>query len=73
MWSKQNKFSTAFCSSLLSHTQAEHAAGAWLLLAQVARCTPNLPLGPVLQAWDHMIRWVLVRPGLGPHDQVGTG
>ncbi|CAL8334207.1 unnamed protein product [Lota lota] len=55
MWSKQNKFSTSFCSSLLSHTEAEHAAGAWLLLAQVARCTPHLPLTPVLQAWDHML------------------
>ncbi|XP_059903948.1 condensin-2 complex subunit D3 [Gadus macrocephalus] len=55
VWSKQNKFSKSFCSSLLSHTEAEHAGGAWLLLSQVARCTPNLPLTPVLQAWDHML------------------
>ncbi|KAJ3614271.1 hypothetical protein NHX12_017845 [Muraenolepis orangiensis] len=55
VWFQQNKFSMSFCSNLLSHTKSDHAAGAWMLLANVASCTPNLPLKPVIQAWDHMV------------------
>ncbi|KAG7256053.1 hypothetical protein CRUP_007976 [Coryphaenoides rupestris] len=54
VWSPQNKFSSSFCAGLLSHTSSEHGPGAWLLLSHVARCTPNLPLTPVLDAWDTM-------------------
>ncbi|XP_071370870.1 condensin-2 complex subunit D3, partial [Centroberyx affinis] len=56
VWSKQNKFSPALVSGLISHTEAEHAAGAWLLLSKVVGSSPKLSCGKILDAWDHMLR-----------------
>lgn len=57
IWSKQNKFTPTFIRNLISHTEAEHAAGAWLLLSKVVASSPKLPYGNILDAWDKMIRW----------------
>uniref|UniRef100_A0A8C7JL56 Condensin-2 complex subunit D3 n=1 Tax=Oncorhynchus kisutch TaxID=8019 RepID=A0A8C7JL56_ONCKI len=54
MWSKQNKFTAAFINNLISHTEAEHAAGAWLLLSKVASSCPRLDYGKILDAWDDL-------------------
>ncbi|XP_015236877.1 PREDICTED: condensin-2 complex subunit D3 isoform X1 [Cyprinodon variegatus] len=56
IWSKQNKFSPAFISSLVSHTQTDHAAGAWLLLSKAVSSVSRVPHGQILDAWDTMIR-----------------
>uniref|UniRef100_UPI003AAC27D5 condensin-2 complex subunit D3 n=1 Tax=Centroberyx gerrardi TaxID=166262 RepID=UPI003AAC27D5 len=56
IWSKQNKFTPALVSSLISHTEAEHAAGAWLLLSKVVGSSPKLSCGKILDAWDRMLR-----------------
>uniref|UniRef100_A0A8C7K146 Non-SMC condensin II complex, subunit D3 n=1 Tax=Oncorhynchus kisutch TaxID=8019 RepID=A0A8C7K146_ONCKI len=56
MWSKQNKFTAAFINNLISHTEAEHAAGAWLLLSKVASSCPRLDYGKILDAWDDLVR-----------------
>uniref|UniRef100_A0A3Q3WCI5 Condensin-2 complex subunit D3 n=1 Tax=Mola mola TaxID=94237 RepID=A0A3Q3WCI5_MOLML len=55
IWSKQNKFTPTFITNLISHTEAEHAAGAWLLLSKVVASSPKLPYGNILDAWDNMI------------------
>lgn len=55
IWSKQNKFTPALVNSLISHTEASHAAGAWLLLSKVVTSSPKLPFGKILDAWDNMM------------------
>ncbi|XP_029031397.1 condensin-2 complex subunit D3 isoform X2 [Betta splendens] len=55
IWSKQNKFTPTFINNLVSHTEAEHAAGAWLLLSKVVASSPRLAYGKILDAWDQMI------------------
>ncbi|XP_056250604.1 condensin-2 complex subunit D3 [Seriola aureovittata] len=55
IWSKQNKFTPRFITILISHTEAEHAAGAWLLLSKVVASSPKLPYSKILDAWDSMV------------------
>lgn len=57
IWSKQNKFTPTFITNLISHTDAEHSAGAWLLLSNVVDLCPAVPYGKILDAWDNMMRW----------------
>uniref|UniRef100_A0A8C2X0W0 Non-SMC condensin II complex, subunit D3 n=1 Tax=Cyclopterus lumpus TaxID=8103 RepID=A0A8C2X0W0_CYCLU len=52
IWSKQNKFTQTLIANLMSHTEADHAAGAWLLLSKVVPSSPRLPYGKILDAWD---------------------
>uniref|UniRef100_A0A3Q1H262 Condensin-2 complex subunit D3 n=1 Tax=Acanthochromis polyacanthus TaxID=80966 RepID=A0A3Q1H262_9TELE len=54
MWSKQNKFTSAFVTNLVSHTEADHAAGAWLLLSKVVTSSHKVPYGKILDTWDTM-------------------
>lgn len=42
---------------MISHTDAEHAAGAWLLLSKVAALSATMPYSKILDAFDTMIRW----------------
>ncbi|KAL4608684.1 condensin-2 complex subunit D3 [Arapaima gigas] len=56
IWSKQKKLSAAFVNSLISHTVAEHAPAAWLLLSKVAGCYPQLNYSKILDAWAEMVR-----------------
>ncbi|KAM4603913.1 condensin-2 complex subunit D3 [Polymixia lowei] len=54
VWSKQNRFTPRFVTNLVSHTETEHAAAAWMLLSKVAGCCPTMPCSKILEAWDHM-------------------
>eukprot|EP00066_Takifugu_rubripes_P012190 XP_011601456.1 PREDICTED: condensin-2 complex subunit D3 [Takifugu rubripes] len=54
IWSKQNRFTPAFLANLISHTEAEHAAGAWLLLSVVVPSSPKIRFDKILEAWDNM-------------------
>ncbi|KAJ8347580.1 hypothetical protein SKAU_G00261690 [Synaphobranchus kaupii] len=56
IWSKQKKFSSSFVNNLISHTEAEHAPAAWLLLSKVAGSSPRLDYSRILDAWDEMVR-----------------
>ncbi|MEQ2288047.1 hypothetical protein AMECASPLE_018971 [Ameca splendens] len=56
IWSKENKFSPTFISNLISHTETDHAAGAWLLLSKVVTSVSKVPYGKILDAWDTMVR-----------------
>ncbi|XP_060896813.1 condensin-2 complex subunit D3 [Labrus mixtus] len=55
IWSKQNMFTPTFITNLISHTEADHAAGAWLLLSKVVTSSSKLPYGKILDAWNNMI------------------
>ncbi|KAE8280284.1 Condensin-2 complex subunit D3 Non-SMC condensin II complex subunit D3 [Larimichthys crocea] len=55
LWSKQKKFTPTFITNLISHTEADHGAGAWLLLSKVAASSSKLPYEKILGAWDNMI------------------
>ncbi|KAM7385039.1 hypothetical protein PAMP_001138 [Pampus punctatissimus] len=55
IWSKQNKFTQMFITNLISHTESDHAAGAWLLLSKVVTSFSRLPYDKILDAWDSMV------------------
>ncbi|XP_010790255.1 condensin-2 complex subunit D3-like, partial [Notothenia coriiceps] len=55
IWSKQNMVTQTFITNLISHTEAEHASGAWLLLSKVIASASRLPYEKILDAWDTMI------------------
>ncbi|XP_070772267.1 condensin-2 complex subunit D3 [Enoplosus armatus] len=55
IWSKQSKFTQTFITNLISHTEADHATGAWLLLSKVVASSPRLPYSKILDAWDSMV------------------
>uniref|UniRef100_A0A671K990 Condensin-2 complex subunit D3 n=1 Tax=Sinocyclocheilus anshuiensis TaxID=1608454 RepID=A0A671K990_9TELE len=56
VWAPQQKFTPAFVNGLLSHTDGERAAAAWLLLDKIASCSPKLNYGTVLDTWENTIR-----------------
>ncbi|XP_065110750.1 condensin-2 complex subunit D3 isoform X2 [Paramisgurnus dabryanus] len=55
VWSPQQKFTPAFVNGLLSHTEGERAAAAWLLLAKIASCSPKLNYSTVLETWEKTV------------------
>ncbi|XP_077437958.1 condensin-2 complex subunit D3 [Vanacampus margaritifer] len=55
IWTKQNKFTATFITNLFSHTEADHSAGAWLLLCKVVAASPKIPYEKLMDAWDNMV------------------
>ncbi|XP_075902222.1 condensin-2 complex subunit D3 isoform X3 [Nelusetta ayraudi] len=55
VWSKKNSLTSRFIANLISHTDAEHATGAWLLLSKVASLSAELPCSKILDAFDGVI------------------
>uniref|UniRef100_A0AAQ6IKW9 Condensin-2 complex subunit D3 n=1 Tax=Anabas testudineus TaxID=64144 RepID=A0AAQ6IKW9_ANATE len=55
IWAKQKKFTPTFINHLISHTETDHSAGAWLLLSKVVASSPRLAYDKILDAWDHMV------------------
>ncbi|XP_053126164.1 condensin-2 complex subunit D3 isoform X2 [Hemicordylus capensis] len=56
IWSKRDKFSTTFVNSVVSHTETDRAAPAWMLLAKVAGSSPRLDYSKIIDAWDSTSR-----------------
>lgn len=56
VWAPQQKFTPTFVNNLLSHTEGERAAAAWLLLAKIASGSPKLNYGTILDTWENTIR-----------------
>ncbi|KAJ7305016.1 hypothetical protein JRQ81_010780 [Phrynocephalus forsythii] len=56
LWSKQDRFSSSFVNSVVSHTGTERAVPAWMLLAKVARSSPKLDYSKIIDAWDRLDR-----------------
>uniref|UniRef100_A0A8D2LJH3 Non-SMC condensin II complex subunit D3 n=1 Tax=Varanus komodoensis TaxID=61221 RepID=A0A8D2LJH3_VARKO len=53
---KKGKFSSSFVNSILSHTETERAAPAWMLLAKVAGSSPKLDYSKIIDAWNSIRR-----------------
>lgn len=56
IWSKKNALTSRFITNLISHTEAEHATGAWLLLSKVASLSTDLPCNKILDAFQAVVR-----------------
>ncbi|XP_009585564.1 PREDICTED: condensin-2 complex subunit D3, partial [Fulmarus glacialis] len=56
MWSRQNKFTSAFINNVMSHVETEHAVPAWMLLAKVAGSSPKLDYSKIIESWDSVSR-----------------
>ncbi|XP_053547485.1 condensin-2 complex subunit D3 [Bombina bombina] len=56
LWSKQDKFTSTLINNLISHTEAEHSAPAWMVLAKVAGSCPKLDYTKILNSWDSVSR-----------------
>ncbi|XP_030643580.1 condensin-2 complex subunit D3 [Chanos chanos] len=54
--SQQKKFASVFFNNLISHTDTQRVAGAWLLLSKIVGSAPKFNFGDLLDAWDDMIR-----------------
>uniref|UniRef100_A0A672MDN0 Condensin-2 complex subunit D3 n=1 Tax=Sinocyclocheilus grahami TaxID=75366 RepID=A0A672MDN0_SINGR len=67
VWAPQQKFTPAFVNGLLSHTEGERAAAAWLLLAKIASCSPKLNYGTILDTWENIIRSPVVSVTMTGH------
>ncbi|KAM6431720.1 condensin-2 complex subunit D3 [Liasis olivaceus] len=53
---KKDKFSSSFINGIISHTETERAAAAWMLLAKVAGSSPKLDYSKIIDAWDSISR-----------------
>lgn len=60
MWSKQNKFTSTFINSVMSHVDTEHSRAAWMVLAKVAGSSPKLDYSKIIGSWDSVSRSVCV-------------
>ncbi|XP_075695361.1 condensin-2 complex subunit D3 [Rhinoderma darwinii] len=56
LWAKQDKFSSTLINNLISHTETEHLASAWMVLSKVAGSSPKLDYTKILNAWDQVRR-----------------
>ncbi|XP_027417991.1 condensin-2 complex subunit D3 isoform X5 [Bos indicus x Bos taurus] len=54
IWSRKDRFSPTFVNNVLSHTEKEHSAPAWMLLAKVAGASPMPDYSTVIEAWERM-------------------
>ena len=57
IWSRKDRFSPTFVNNVLSHTEKEHSAPAWMLLAKVAGASPMPDYSTVIEAWERMSRF----------------
>ncbi|XP_009981067.1 PREDICTED: condensin-2 complex subunit D3, partial [Tauraco erythrolophus] len=56
VWSRQNKFTSTFINSIMSHVETEHAVPAWMLLSKVAGSSPKLDYSKIIESWDNVSR-----------------
>ncbi|XP_028931356.1 condensin-2 complex subunit D3 isoform X1 [Ornithorhynchus anatinus] len=54
LWSKKNKFSSTFINNVITHTETEHSAPAWMLLAKVACSSPKLDYTKIIESWERV-------------------
>ncbi|XP_048471537.1 condensin-2 complex subunit D3 isoform X2 [Rhincodon typus] len=56
LWSHQNLFNSTFIKCLISHTEAEHAPAAWMLLSKIAGLSPKLNYEKIIDSWENVYR-----------------
>ncbi|KAL1782413.1 condensin-2 complex subunit D3 isoform X1 [Sigmodon hispidus] len=52
IWSKKDKFSSTFINSVISHTDTEHSAPAWMLLSKITCSSPKLDYTKIMESWE---------------------
>lgn len=58
IWSKKDKFSSTFINSVISHTDTEHSAPAWMLLSKITCSSPKLDYTKIIESWEKLSRFV---------------
>ncbi|XP_021062241.1 condensin-2 complex subunit D3 [Mus pahari] len=56
IWSKKDKFSSTFINSVISHTDTEHSAPAWMLLSKITCSSPKLDYTKIIESWEKLSR-----------------
>ncbi|XP_031201242.1 condensin-2 complex subunit D3 isoform X2 [Mastomys coucha] len=56
IWSKKDKFSSTFINSVISHTDTEHSAPAWMLLSKITCSSPKLDYTKIMESWEKLSR-----------------
>ncbi|XP_041625838.1 condensin-2 complex subunit D3 isoform X2 [Vulpes lagopus] len=54
IWSKKEKFSSSFINHVISFTDTEHSAPAWMLLSKIACSSPRLDYTKIIASWDKL-------------------
>nr|XP_055161159.1 condensin-2 complex subunit D3 isoform X1 [Nyctereutes procyonoides] len=54
IWSKKEKFSSSFINHVISFTDTEHSAPAWMLLSKIACSSPKLDYTKIIASWDKL-------------------
>ncbi|XP_075822590.1 condensin-2 complex subunit D3 isoform X1 [Microtus pennsylvanicus] len=54
IWSKKDKFSSTFINSVISHTDTEHSAPAWMLLSKITCSSPKLDYTKIMESWEKL-------------------
>ncbi|ERE74446.1 condensin-2 complex subunit D3 isoform 2 [Cricetulus griseus] len=54
IWSKKDKFSSTFINSVISHTDTEHSAPAWMLLSKITCSSPKLDYTKIIESWEKL-------------------
>lgn len=52
IWSKKDKFSSTYINNVVSHTDTEHAAPAWMLLSRITCSAPKLNYNKIIESWE---------------------
>uniref|UniRef100_A0A7N5K322 Condensin-2 complex subunit D3 n=1 Tax=Ailuropoda melanoleuca TaxID=9646 RepID=A0A7N5K322_AILME len=52
IWSKKEKFSSSFINNVISYTDTEHSAPAWMLLSKIACSSPKLDYTKIIESWE---------------------
>lgn len=56
IWSKKDKFSSTFINSVISHTDTERSAPAWMLLSKITCSSPKLDYTKIMESWEKLSR-----------------
>ena len=56
IWSKKDKFSSTFINSVISHTDTERSAPAWMLLSKITCSSPKLDYTKIIESWERLSR-----------------
>uniref|UniRef100_A0A452SH16 Condensin-2 complex subunit D3 n=1 Tax=Ursus americanus TaxID=9643 RepID=A0A452SH16_URSAM len=52
IWSKKEKFSSSFINNVISYTDTELSAPAWMLLSKIACSSPRLDYTKIIESWE---------------------
>lgn len=61
IWSKKDKFSSTFINSVISHTDTERSAPAWMLLSKITCSSPKLDYTKIMESWEKLSRFACLQ------------